>query len=221
MYKPMITALLLLLTAFGWMQEPRRQTTALGRGEMTLEWTPGEEAVVRIAAESEEPLERIRIFLPDDRELVDLHAQNGLRRGLSGLELELRESDLETLLEHYAEGRYEIRADTVSGRLAVGSARLSFDLPPSPLIVHPGPGEVVHGSNLTVLWMADHAAAAYEVELEQGDEDGLRVRLPPEQSSFQVPAGFLQPGVETSLDVVAIGANGNRTVSEVRFMTRP
>jgi hypothetical protein len=176
---------------------------------------------VRIDAESEEELEGIRISRPDGRSLVDLEARNGAQHDLAGLVVELRESDLESLYEAYAEGIYDIRASTAGGSLAFGSAKLSFDLPAAPRILHPAPGALVRGTHLKVHWQADREAVGYEVQVEQGENDGLRVRLPAGTSSFLVPDGFLARESETSLEVAAIGANGNRTLSEVIFTTAP
>lgn len=222
MYKPILTVSLLGLTTLGLTQERRRPAVPLGAREMILEWTPGQEAVVRIAAESEEGLECIRIFCPDGRKLIDLDARNRLRSSLGGFEIELREPSLERLLESYTEGRYDISADTVGGKRALGTANLSFDLPVAPRIVHPRPGELVPSSGLTVFWVAaERGLAGYELQVEQGDDDGLRVKLPPERSSFRVPTGILAAGTETTLEIVAIGANGNRTIAEVLFTTQP
>lgn len=222
MHKPMITVSLLGLTALGWMQDRRRPVVPLGAAEMIVEWTPGQEAVVRISAESEEELECVRILRPDGRKLVDLDAQSGVPGSLSSLEVELREPSLERLIEKYGEGRYGILADTIGGKQALGQASLSFDLPSAARIVHPRPGQLLQSSSLTVLWVAaGHDVAAYELQLEQDEDDGLRVRLPPERSSFRVPPGILAPGTETALEIVAIGANGNRTVAEVLFTTQP
>ena len=176
--------------------------------------------MVRIAAESEEDLEHVRIFRPDGRELIELATRNG-GGGLAGLEVELREPDIARLLENFTGGCYDIQAATVDGRLARGQANLSLDLPAAPRVVHPRPGELVPASNLTVYWLPDPSAAVYELQLEQGEDDGLRVRLPPQRRSFEVPHEFLVPGTPTILEVTAIGSNGNRTVTEVAFTTRP
>ncbi len=221
MYKPLITVSFLVLTALGWTQDRRKPVVSLGGGEMIVEWTPGQEAVVRISAESEEELESIQVFHSDGQKLVDLDARNSVQSGLSSLEIELREPTLERLFKNFAEGSYDIRAATVSGKLALGNAKLSFDMPPPPLIVHPQPGQLVKASGLTVSWWSDGDVESYELQVEQGEDDGLRVKLPPALTSFQVPHGFLAPGTETSVEVVAIGANGNRTVAEVLFMTQP
>jgi len=218
MYKPILFVSLLTMTALGWEQGRPTAVVPLEGSKMILEWTPGKEAVVRITAENEKELERVRIFRPDGQELVELATESG---GLTGLELELREPDLVRLLENYANGPYTIHAAMVGGKLARGQANLSLDLPAAPRVVHPRRGEFVQASNLTVYWLPDRSAAGYELQLEQGEDDGLRVRLPPERSSFQVPRDFLLPGTRTTLEVTAIGANGNRTVAEVVFTTRP
>ena len=220
MHKPMIP-LLLACAAFGWTPERRGPVTPLGPSEMTLEWTPGEGCVVRIASESEEDLERVQVLRPDGRQLVDIAAHHGSRRGLTGLEIELRESDLDTLIREYAEGTYAIRASTVGGGEAAGSAVLSLALAAAPLIEHPQAGANVSIHHLAVNWSTVEGAIAYEVQIEQGDDDGLRVRLPPQQTSFQVPHDLLAPGTETTVEVVAIAPNGNRTVSQSVFETRP
>ncbi len=221
MYKSILTVSVLALTSLGWMQGRPRPTVPLGKCSMTLEWAPGREAVVRIDAENEEELEGIRICRPNGQLLVDLDVPAGTQRGISGLEIELRESDLDALRETYAEGSYDIRASTAAGSHAFGKANLSFDLPSAPRIAYPAPGALVQRSNLTVIWLADRSVAGYELQVEQGEDDGLKVRLPPERSSFRVPDGILMPGTKTSVEIVAIGANGNRTVSEVAFITEP
>jgi hypothetical protein len=222
MFKPLLAASVLTISAFGWMQDwtqDRSPVVPLEGGKMIIEWAPGKEAVVRISAENEEDLERVRILRPDGQELVRLDA--GPSGCLAGLELELRAPDLGQLLEDYVDGRYAIRASTSRGKRLQGQVDLSLDLPAAPRIVHPRFGQIVEGSNLRLMWLADSSAAGYEVQLEQGEDDGLRVRLPPQRSSFQVPRDFLAPGKPTTLEVIAIGANGNRTVSEVLFVTRP
>lgn len=221
MHKPMIVVSLLAVTGFGWMQDRAEPIASLADAKMILEWTPGEGAVLLIDAESEEPLQRAQIFRSDGQELIEIDARHGGRSRLAGLEIELREARLEALVESYPEGSYDIRATTAQGQQVVGRAWLSLDVPPAPQIVHPAQGALVSTAGLTLSWLGDPTVAAYEVQLEQGEDDGLRVKLPPQQSSFRVPADFLRPGLETTFEVVAIGSNGNRTLAEVLFATMP
>jgi hypothetical protein len=217
MVKPVIL-LLLPLTLLGWKQERTKPSLALRDSQMFIEWAPAKEAVVRITAENEDDLGHVRIFRPDGQELLDVDTSG--RGGLASLDLELREPDLRSLLDNYLAGSYVIRAYTADGRLFLGQASLSLDLPSAPRVLYPRTGEIVP-SGLTVSWLAENGVSGYEVKLEQGEEDGLRVRLPPKRSSFQVPRDFLRPATATTLEVTAIGANGNRTVTEISFLTRP
>lgn len=216
-----IPLVLLALAAFGRTEDHPRPVLPLGSPEVTVEWMPGVEAVVRIAAESEDELGRFQVFSPDGRELIDLNARLLAQGGLSSVDLELREPSLEQLLENHVQGSYALRATTVHGSLALGEATLSFDLVAAPRIVHPRRGDSLPASTLTVVWLGDREAVGYEVQLEQGDDEGLRVKLPPEQCSFEVPFGLLAPGTETTVEVAAIAANGNRTIAESVFTTLP
>ena len=47
------------------------------------------------------------------------------------------------------------------------------------------------------------------------------VDLKPPVTSLQVPPTFLQPNTAYQAEVLAIAANGNRTITEGRFVTRP
>jgi hypothetical protein len=221
MSRTTIALSLLALIPLAWKQERRRPIVPLDEGTMILEHVVGGEAVVRIEAESEEELEHVRVLGPDGAAFLELGTRRGAELGLSGLVLELRETSLEALLASHAEGDYDIRATTVGGNLAVGKARLSFDLPAAPRVVYPPPGAFVPSSGLTVTWLADRSAAGYHVQLEQGESDGLAVKLPPGRNSFRVPDGFLARGTETLLEITALGPGGNRTVVEIAFTTLP
>jgi hypothetical protein len=221
MFKTTIALSLLALTAIAWQQQNPRFSRPLKEEKMILEHnvTLGE-AVVRVEAESEEELDRVQILKPDGERLLVLEAPNGTVRGLSGFKLELQEASLATILATYTEGTYDIRARMAGGKVAQGRAVLSFDLPPAPRLVYPFEGALVPTSGLVVRWLADRSAAGYRIQLEQGETDGLAIQLPPGRNSLVIPDGFLASGVETQLEIAALGANGNRTVAEVHFTTR-
>lgn len=221
MIKP-ILALSLLALSIPAFQGRTRTAIPLRGGTMTLEHVVGGETVVRIEAESEQKLAQVQILRPDGSFLLSLETQSGGERGLSGLLVELRESDLGTVFDRYTEGTYSIRAVSASGNPVTGSAWLSFDLPRESLIAYPPPGAVgIPNTGLSVKWLGDPSAVGFHVQLEQNDNDGLAVTLPPGRNSFRIPDGLLAPGTETELEIAAIGANGNRTVVEAVFTTRP
>ncbi len=218
---------LLALTAIGWQQQSSKPThlvsaLPLKEEKMILEYnvTLGE-AVVRVEAESEEEMDLVQVSKPDGEHLFVLEAQNGTVRGLSGFKIELQEGSLESILATYAEGAYDIRARTARGKTAQGRAMLSLDLPPAPRLIYPYEGAVnVASSGLVVHWRNDRWAKGYRIQMEQGENDGLVIQLPPGKDSLQVPDGFLAKGTETQLELAAIGSNGNRTVTEIHFTTR-
>jgi hypothetical protein len=208
----------LALATFAWT--PNLQARPVAES-ITIEWNPRHEAVIHISVDSEDDLARVQILRPDGRRLGQFDAPDHPERGLASLDVELREPDLDSLRANYSEGLYALRAATADGRVALGSATLSFSLPPATRIAYPRPDSLVPSSNLTIAWQPEPGVTGYELQLEQSENDGLRVRLPPARSSFQVPDGVLRPGAETSLEIASIAANGNRTVVEVIFTTQP
>lgn len=63
-------------------------------------------------------------------------------------------------------------------------------------------------------------AAGYAIEVEQEDiQIALKADLLSDKTSFNIPSDYLLPDKDYVSDVAAIGENGNRTISEVRFHT--
>lgn len=220
MLKSILALSFLTVATVGWLQD-KRPVVPLDVGTLIIESVVGGEAVLKIEAESEEQLENVRVRAPDGRGFLELARGGADQRGVSGLIMELREGSLADLREHHPEGEYEIRADRVDGSIAVGRARLSFELPQAPRLLYPRPNAIVPRRGLTVLWNSDPEAVGYRLQLEQNETDGLVANLPPGRSSFRVPDGVLTAGVETHLELAAIGANGNRTMVELIFTARP
>ncbi len=220
MYKSTIAVAVLAL-ALG-QQRNEGPYLQLKEEKVTVEYTPAaNEAVLIVEAESEESLGRVEVRNPGGNLIVELRAGKGQDVvALSGFVVETRESSAAVLLETFAEGVYDIRARTKDGRTALGSAVLSHDLLAEPVVVYPVAGAENVPANLTAGWMPDPNASGYVVSLEQGESDGIAVRLPPGSSSFEVPAGVLAPGEKTQLEVGAIGPSGNCTLVEVSFTTR-
>lgn len=190
--------------------------------QITVEYTPAaNEAVLIVEAESETGLGRVEVRNPGGKLIIELRAGKEQDHvGVQGFNIETRESTPAALLAKYAAGVYDMRARTVDGRMALGSAVLSHELLPEPVVIYPEAGAVDVPTNLTAGWIPDASAAGYVVTLEQGESDGLAVMLPPGSSSFEVPAGVLAPGTPTHIEVGAIAPSGNRTLVEVSFTTR-
>ena len=208
MYKPVIAGAFVALGALGWQPGPQEPPLILKEEALMIEYTPGKaEAVIRMEAESEEPLDRVDVRTPAGRSILKLRGAKAY--SLSGFLVETREMNIGALLNHYEEGRYDMRAITASGRTALGGALLSHGLLPAPIIQYPLEGAVVPPKGLTVTWTTDPAAERYRVVLEQDENDGLVVELPRGTNSFTVPDGFLRPDTETQVEVGVIRANRN------------
>lgn len=192
---------------------------------MTLEYTvtTGEAAVVA-QAESEFPIHHIELTSPSGERLLRMHSlrqdRDTRRAGVSGFVIESLEGPISALMESYPEGLYRLKGRTGRGLPTVGSAMLSHELLPAPMVAYPYPGAHDVSPTLVVSWIPDHSAAGYHVVLEQGDSDNLTVDLPAGTSSFRVPAGVLAPGTDSHVEVGAIAENGNRTLVEIAFRTR-
>lgn len=222
MFKSILFVSALALAALGWQQERNRPVLSLKEEAMTLRYAAGaDEGVILVEAESEARLDHVQIVRPDGQLVFELRSPSEASNGVMRFAVEMLESDMGSLSESYPEGVYDILARTADGRLAKGSAFLSHALPLAPQVVYPRDGAIgVPSSNLVVTWLPDRAATGYRVDLEQNENDGLTVQLPAGSNSLRVPDGVLAPGTETSLEVSAIGANGNCTLVELRFTTK-
>jgi hypothetical protein len=219
MYRTTVAFSLLALAAFGFQQSSGGAILQLKEEQVILEYNATlNEAVVIASAESEEALTRVDVRETTGSPMLHVWAPQG--GTVSGFEVETAEASLPEVLATYAEGVYPMRARAVDGRLVEGSAVLSHLLPAPATVTYPLDGDTHVPTNPTVTWTPDPGASAYQVVLEQDENDGLTVKLPAGSGSFHVPDRVLLPGTETLLEIVAIGANGNRTQVEVSFTTR-
>lgn len=216
------TILLLGLLSTGALAgEPaQREAMTLKEERMTIEYTAtsGEAALV-VQAETELNLGRVLVRAPNGRPVVNLRASDQEGRSLQGFVVEMKELTLPELLEIYSPGTYRMSGRTTDGQPVTGSAALSHFLPPAPTVHYPLEGEVVP-TTFDVTWAPVPGARAYQIVLEQGDNDNLTAELPAGNHFFSVPPGLLAPGRETHVEVGAIAENGNSTLVEVTFRTR-
>lgn len=211
-------SLLFLVTVGGSSRTPKVAAAPL-EARLWLESHPGKEVVLKLAAESEDELLVLRVTGPDGRKLAHVDARGAGPSGLSSLELEFREPELPALLASCAPGTYVLTASTADGALSTAMARFDPELPPATRILQPLNGELVSPAHVTVRWAPQPQAGAYEVRIDQGDNEGIVIKLPPQQHALQVPEGWLAHGMETVVEVAVIGANGNQTLAEVQFTT--
>jgi Fibronectin type III domain len=178
-----------------------------------------------------EPWRSVEVRSPDGRKILAVGAKGELRHlGLTELFSESNEPSfddvpLEEFLALFPEGEYAFSGTTVEGDRLTGTATLSHEIPAGPVIVSPEDGAVVSPDALVVEWEpvtepAGIDVAGYQVIVER--EDPLRafqVTLPSTETSVTVPSEFLEAATDYKVEVLAIEANGNQTITEHSFAT--
>jgi hypothetical protein len=176
-----------------------------------------------------EPWRAMTISGPDRRTILDIEAEGRLTDfGLTELfsessEPPFGEFPLAKFKELFPEGKYTFVGTTVKGETAVGSATLSHDIPEGPEITSPEDGADVARAAVVARWNADAESRGIDIVGYRAivtREKPLRVLsadLPASVTSMRIPAEFLQPGTEYKLEVQAIEASGNQTLTEITF----
>lgn len=210
---------------FGWLgasASPSSASIAFKEERVSLEYnaTLGEVAL-RVEAEAEAALLGLEIRDPRGVPVLRLKGGGGAALTLSGFVVESREMTLDELRHEHPPGHYAMRGTTNDGGAVFGGAELTFELPAAAEIVYPPAGAIgVPSGGFELRWNADASAVGFELSLEQGESDTMKVSLPGDARSFDVPKGFLVGGTVTHVEVVAVGSRGNRTVVEQYFTTR-
>ncbi len=222
MFKSLVAAMLVAVGFLGWngsgsVVPPLK----LNRQKLIVEYAAeANQATLVLDAESEEAVGEVEIRNPQGAAIFELSAQKGQRLALSEILIKTPDSSPADLFKNYPEGVYDILAQTVDGTPVQGKAVLSHELLAKPVVIYPIHGATRVPPHLTARWIPDPAASKYRLILEQDENDGLKVNLPAGSNSFRVPDGVLAPGTETTLEVVAVGLNGNCTLVEIIFTTQ-
>ncbi|MDQ3698877.1 MAG: fibronectin type III domain-containing protein [Gemmatimonadota bacterium] len=165
---------------------------------------------------------RVAGFDPGNRRIVDISAHGRLQElGLTELFFESAEPSPGEVLALFPAGTYRFVGLTLGGDRLAGTATLSHDFPPAPSF-SPSNGELVDRNNVVIRWNAIPGIASYQLIVEnEALGVALTVDVPPSVTSMQVPPAFLQPGTTYKAEVLAIAANGNKTITEGTFVTLP
>lgn len=165
-------------------------------------------------------LSELQVTGPTGRIVFALERPWTASSGVSELSLECEGASLREVLREFPPGDYFVRATTVDGLPVAGIARLHSRFPGLFAVVSPPDGEVVPEGGVTIAWTASRGAARYVLEVEQ-DESGfaLEIALPPEHTSFTVPAEILRPGQAYEYSLTVEGDTDNQLEIEGGFVT--
>lgn len=181
------------------------------------------DAQVIVAGGFEGGLSAVSITRPRSEVDFDANFVQQPNIGQADFQFDSTEPSLRRLRNAYPPGRYQFSATTIAGCTLRRRVRLSYELLAGPVIVFPAEGSIgVPAAGFTAMWQEIEDADAVRVAVEvEADGTSIKVDLPGNATSFDVPAGFLRPGVLYTMDVIGIAENGNQTVADVQFTTGP
>jgi hypothetical protein len=173
----------------------------------------------------------VQISRPDGHRIIDIKNKNELKDfGLTELfsessEPPFTEFPIEEFKKLWPEGEYVFKGRTIEGDRLESTVTLSHDIPEGPEILAPEEGDTFPRNEARVRWRPGSQPAGveivgYQVIVER--EDPLRlfsVDLPAGARTVKIPAAYLQPGVDYKVEVLAIEASGNQTLTELDFET--
>jgi hypothetical protein len=189
------------------------------------------------------------VFAPSGRPVLEVGPQGQLRDlTMAGIFFESREPPISEfsfadLKAAFPEGEYTVRAESFDGTILVGSATFTHDVPAPPTITSPQIADDPRGAkknpvsrdDLVIRWDRVTKTVSggpvnitgYEVIVTKEVEDDPHgfsrptydVHVPPTVNSLSVPAEFLEAGTVYELEVLALEASGNQTISVGFFKT--
>jgi hypothetical protein len=176
---------------------------------------------LQLFLDTDDGWKRVRVLDPARRDVILFETGGRLSRlGLTELRFESAEPSPEEVLALFPPGEYRFRGRTVEGDHLASSATLSHDFPAAPTF-SPSDGQVVDARNTVVEWSAP-GAEKVEIIIEQDElEHVLDITLSGSARRLRVPPQFLTPGVEYKIEILSVGENGNRIISESTFRTAP
>lgn len=174
---------------------------------------------------------RVTITSPDGRRMLAVGTRGRLRDwGLTELFSESSEPPFDDVplfkfKKRFPEGRYRFRGRTVNGRLLVGSAMLTHDIPKGPVITSPAEDASVPLGDVLVSWEAVTKPAGivivgYRVIVsDETSPRGFTAELEVSRSatSVTIPSEFFKSGNEYKVEIQSIERSGNQTSTEQSF----
>lgn len=188
------------------------------------------------------------VYDPKGIQILAVKPQSQLKDlTMAGIFFESREPpeaefSFEDLKVRFPAGHYEVRGRNWDGSWLAGDATFTHDVPLAPTVISPAlaeeenAGDVVAPLDDLVIEWADVNATVdggpvtitgYEIivtKVEHDDPHGFSqpiydVHVPPDRNALSVPIEFLEAGTVYELEVLAIEASGNQTITSGFFRT--
>ncbi len=183
-----------------------------------------------------EPWKQLKVFDPRGIKVLDINGTSSLRlQGLTELFFESSEPplvqfSLANFLKRFPKGVYELEGVTIKGDKIVGEALFTHFIPAAPVILSPLVDSLPDPDDTVVTWEnvpnpPGSVIDAYQVIVTQvldvRPKRIFSVHVPASVTSVTVPAGFMRPNADYDLEVLAIEAGGNQTITTGNFSTLP
>ena len=225
------------------------QTTEIATAKLIIEYNATDQDIGVHGAFDDHGWRTLCVFDPTGRLVLEVTPQSQLRDlTMAGIFFESREppasefsfADLEAT---FPEGEYMVRAESFDGKILVGTATFTHDVPAPPTIDAPvlaaDPRDTKRApvplEDLTVTWQDVSETVAggpvditgYEVIVTKevdDDPNGFSrptydVHVPPTLNSLRVPAEFLEADTVYEVEVLALEVSGNQTITVGFFKT--
>ncbi len=168
----------------------------------------------------------MKIVNPDGRTVYEARGKSAFGElGLTelffeGAEPSLDEFPLDELLALFPEGDYQFIGKSVDGEDMTGAGTLSHLYPDAP-VVTAVMGQTVDPANAVVAWQGVTTPPGVNIVEYEIIVDESSLRVPGSQTSIRIPPEMLQPGRTYELEVLAVDANHNQTITAGFFSTTP
>ena len=228
---------------------PNGNETEIASAKLIIEYNATDEDIGVHGGFDDHGWKRLCVFDPTGRLVLEVGPRGQLHDlTMAGIFFESREppasefsfADLEAA---FPEGEYTVRGENFDGTVLVGSATFTHDVPAAPEITSPELAEEPEGTDPNPVSLADLVIqwdqvtqtvgggsvdiTGYEVIITKDVEDDPNgfsrptydVHLPATADHLAVPLEFLEHDTVYELEVLALEASGNQTISVGFFKT--
>jgi hypothetical protein len=229
-------------------KDPPRNKQRIATSKLIIEYNSTDDDIGVHGAFDDSGWSELCVFAPNGRPIAVFDPKQQLDKlTMAGVFFESREPPAEEfsfadLKTAFPEGRYRVRAKSFDGKVLVGAATFTHDVPAPPTITSPPlaedpeqPGTAVSRTGLVVGWQPVTETVdgnpvditGYQVIVTKENHDDPHgfsrpiydVHVPPNVHALKVPRRFLERDTVYEVEVLALEVSGNQTISVGFFVT--